>query len=53
MRILSGCNLHSVMNFDDGIPDVAEAMMAVGEEYLSSAAKRGILMSSFSGPDYS
>jgi hypothetical protein len=31
MRILSGWDLHSVMNFEDGIPEDADAMIAVGE----------------------
>ena len=52
MRILSGCDLHSMMNFDVGIPELADAMIAVGDEKASSWAKRGILMSSFSGPHY-
>jgi hypothetical protein len=42
-----------MINFEDGSPEVADAMIAVGEEYLSSLAKRGILMSRLSGPDCS
>jgi hypothetical protein len=41
------------MNFEDGIPEDADAMIAVGEAWASSWAKRGILMSSFSGPFWS
>ena len=43
MRILSGPNLHSMMNFNDGSPEVADVMMAVDDEHLSSSAKRGHL----------
>jgi hypothetical protein len=39
------------MNFDVGIPELADAMIAFGDEKASSWAKSGILMSSFSGPD--
>ena len=36
MRILSGCDLHSTMNFDVGIPELADAIIALGEEKASS-----------------
>ena len=52
MRTLSECALHSVMNFEDGISEEAEVMMALGEECLPSSAKRGILMSTFSGAHF-
>jgi hypothetical protein len=42
-----------MMNFEVGNPELADAIIAVGDEKASSWAKRGILMSSFSGPDYS
>ena len=38
------------MNLEDGIPEDEDAMTAVGEAWVSSRAKRAVLMSRFSGP---
>ena len=48
MRIFSGCDLHSMYlystsNVDVGILELADAMIAVGDEKASSWTKRGNL----------